>query len=79
MVAPMSDPIDQALPTVMRELREARGETQEDVASGAGLTVGSFARVEQGKANPGWATVLRIADALDVSMAELGARVDRLR
>jgi transcriptional regulator with XRE-family HTH domain len=57
-------------------LRRQRGHTQEDLAHAAGLTVTAYARIERGSANPTWTTVRRIADALDVTLGELGRAVD---
>lgn len=57
-------------------LRKQRGHTQEDLAHAAGLTVTAYARIERGSANPTWTTVRRIADALDVTLSELGRAVD---
>jgi transcriptional regulator with XRE-family HTH domain len=62
---------------VIRDLRLARDFSQEAVAHGAGLTVSAYARIERGEANPTWTTVAHIADALGVSLAELGDAVDR--
>jgi transcriptional regulator with XRE-family HTH domain len=56
-------------------LRKQRGHTQEDLAHAAGLTVTAYARIERGSANPTWTTVRRIADALDVTLSELGQAV----
>ncbi len=68
---------DGALAATVRRLRTERGETQEDLAHRAGLTVAAFARIERGHANPTWTTVTRIARALDISLAELGEAVER--
>jgi len=57
-------------------LRKQRGHTQEDLAHAAGLTVTAYARIERGSANPTWTTVRRIADALGVTLGELGRAVD---
>jgi transcriptional regulator with XRE-family HTH domain len=70
-------PADQTLATTLRRRREARGDTQEDLAHSAGLTVGSLARIERGHANPSWATVRRMAAALEISLAELGEAVEQ--
>jgi transcriptional regulator with XRE-family HTH domain len=60
---------DPALAAVMRRLR---GTTpQQTVASRAGLTTGTYAKVELGKSNPTWTTVCAIAGALGVSLREL--------
>jgi transcriptional regulator with XRE-family HTH domain len=61
---------------VLRRLREERGLSQEALAYGAGMTAGSYARIELGQASPAWSTVRSIADALDVSLLELSAAVE---
>jgi transcriptional regulator with XRE-family HTH domain len=60
-------------------MRIERGDTQEDLAHRAGLTVAAFARIERGHANPTWTTVRRIAVALDISLAALAEAVERQR
>lgn len=70
---------DQALAGALRHLREGRGVTQEEVAHRAGLTVTAVARVERGRTDPAWSTVRRIADALDMSLAELAVAVEAER
>lgn len=66
------------LGAALRELRIKRGLTQEAVAQGAGITVAHLSAIERGLANPTWGAVTAIAAALDVSMGELGKRVDKL-
>jgi transcriptional regulator with XRE-family HTH domain len=70
---------DADLARVIRALREQRSLSQETLAHAAEITTSSFARIERGQANPTWLTVTRIAAALDVTLAELGAAVDGLR
>jgi transcriptional regulator with XRE-family HTH domain len=67
------------LAKAIRELRTKRGVTQEDLAHGAGITVGHLSKIERGLANPGWSTVEAIADALDVKMTEVVRRVEKHR
>lgn len=67
---------DAALASTFRQLRTERGETQEDLAHKANLTVAAFARIERGDANPTWTTVRRIADALEITLAALGEYVE---
>src|SRR3954449_347924 len=74
-VAPF--PPDPALAQVLRELRTKTGRSQEDVAHEVGLTLGSYARIERGLADPKWSTLRRIADALGVSLADLGRAVEK--
>jgi DNA-binding XRE family transcriptional regulator len=69
----LSVPADPKLAVAIRAMREERGLTQEDAAHAAGLTVGSYARIERGQADPSWTTVLRIAAALGTTAAELAA------
>lgn len=57
-----------ALGTAIRELRDKAGMTQEAVAQSAGITVAHLSGIERGQANPSWAAVVAIAQALDVSM-----------
>jgi DNA-binding XRE family transcriptional regulator len=71
--SPAADP---ALATVLRRLRSERGESQEAIAYKAGLTAGSLTRIELGQSSPEWATIRRIAAALDVSLSELAAAVE---
>jgi transcriptional regulator with XRE-family HTH domain len=71
---PVPDP---ALAAVLKRLRTSREESQEALAYRSGLSSGSYARIELAQSAPGWDTVRSIARALDVTMAELGAAVDR--
>jgi transcriptional regulator with XRE-family HTH domain len=68
---------DPALAATVRRMRIERGDTQEDLAHRAGLTVAAFARIERGHANPTWTTVRRIALALEISLANLAEAVER--
>jgi transcriptional regulator with XRE-family HTH domain len=61
----------QALAGVLRHTRVRRGETQEDVARRAGLTIAAYARIERGTADPKWTTVRSITEALEISLARL--------
>ena len=71
--------VDPALAATVRRLRIERGDTQEDLAHRAGLTVAAFARIERGNANPTWTTVRRIAVALEISLAALAEAVEHQR
>jgi transcriptional regulator with XRE-family HTH domain len=51
--------------------------SQEAVAHEAGMTMGSYSRIETGRASPAWVTVRAIAGALGVSMADLSRRVEK--
>ena len=55
----------------IRSLRDERELTQEEAASKAGLDAKHFQEVESGSVNTTVATLLGIAKALDVELAEL--------
>jgi transcriptional regulator with XRE-family HTH domain len=66
--------MDQTLGLTLRRARVKRGETQEEVARRAGLTIAAYARIERGMADPKWTTVKSIAEALDVSLGRLDSK-----
>jgi transcriptional regulator with XRE-family HTH domain len=74
--APAPDP---ALAAVLKRLREERGLTQEALAFKSGVSISSLGRIEMGRTSAAWTTVVQLADALGVSMGELGAAVDAER
>ena len=76
---PTQESIDQALARALRRLRRENGNTQEDLAHNAGITVTSLARIERGQTNPRWTTVRRITSALEISLAELVVVVEDAR
>jgi transcriptional regulator with XRE-family HTH domain len=69
-------PADPALGRAIRQLREQRGLTQEELATHAGMTFGTLSRLESAKSAPAWATVRALIEMLDVSFSELGAAVE---
>jgi transcriptional regulator with XRE-family HTH domain len=70
---------DMRLVAVLAQLRSERGWSQEQLAHEAGLTTSAYNRIESGSAAPGWSTVRRLAEALGVSMADLGRKVESER
>lgn len=60
-----------ALGQAIRELRQKRGETQEELAPRCEISPKTLSLIERGEANPTWATVRDIAKALGVSISEL--------
>ncbi len=66
-----------ALGKAIRQLRQKRGLTQVALGEKAGITGRSLSLIERGHANPTWGTVKSIAEALDVSMGELGRLADK--
>lgn len=74
---PPGTPADPNLARVLRAVREEQGRSQEAIAHDAGLTVTALARIERAQANPAWTTVLKILDALGLSLRELADRLPR--
>jgi transcriptional regulator with XRE-family HTH domain len=72
-------PPDPALGLAIKTLREARDLSQEELACRAGMTFGTASRPESAKSAPAWATVMKIIDALDVSLPELAHAVEASR
>ncbi len=70
---------DCALAIVLRRLREQRGQSQEQLGYRAGLTAGALARIELAQSAPAWATVLDIAQALELSLVDLATAVEEER
>jgi transcriptional regulator with XRE-family HTH domain len=67
-----------SLAQAIRQLRQERKLTQEDLAHASDLTVTALVRIEGAKANPTWTTVRRIAGGLGVSVGEIADLADRL-
>jgi transcriptional regulator with XRE-family HTH domain len=67
-----------ALGEAIRQLRNKRGLSQEDLAHAAGVTTGTISAIERGNSNPTWGTVKSIAKALDVSVPELAKLAEKL-
>lgn len=70
---------DQAalLAQALRELRTARGFTQERLACSAAVAVSTIRKIEAGQViEPGYFTVLALAGALGVELAALNGRQD---
>jgi transcriptional regulator with XRE-family HTH domain len=72
-----SDQPQPALGEAIRQLRQKRNMTQEDLAHAADITTGTLSLIERGQANPTWGTTARVASALGASMGEIGRLVDR--
>ncbi len=67
----MDDEVAAHLADNMRQLREAHGLTQQQVAKRAGIPRPTWANLESGGANPTLSVLLKVARALSVSLEEL--------
>ncbi len=55
----------------IKQLREAEGITQEDLAKKAGLSLGYIGRLEIGRHDPSLSTLVKLAKALKVKVERL--------
>lgn len=72
----MHEPPDPILAQVLKALREEREISQEELAFEAGITASALSRIERGLNSPGWTTVKRIAEALEVSLVQVAEDVE---
>jgi transcriptional regulator with XRE-family HTH domain len=71
----MSD-VGQRFGTVVRQLRESRGWSQERLAGHAELNRSYMGEIERATAMPSLATAAKLAQALDVPLSELISRCE---
>ena len=55
----------------IRQLREKRGLSQQDLADDCGIPRNQIGRIERGKINTGIKTLIRISNAFDIELTEL--------
>lgn len=77
MMAPSSAP-QIGLGRAIRQLRNERELSQEELGHQAEIHPTWISHIESGRNNPAWATVRSLSRALDVSMAELAALAEEL-
>lgn len=75
-MAPRSEP-QPALGRAIRELREERGISQEELAHRADTHPTWISHLESGRNNPSWGTVRRICAGLDVPLSTLVALAEK--
>jgi transcriptional regulator with XRE-family HTH domain len=68
---PDTDLVSQALARNLKRLRNDRGHTLDVLAARSGVSRGMIVQIEQARTNPSVGTVVRLADALGVSVARL--------
>ena len=68
-----------ALGSAIRELRQERGLTLEELASRVELHVSYISLVERGRRNPTWRTVRRISKAMDIPFLQLVSRAEEMQ
>jgi transcriptional regulator with XRE-family HTH domain len=78
MAAPRSRSAMVAYGRVLRRRREIKGLTIAHLANVTGITANYIGHLEQGKRNPSLCMMLRLADALEVPIAEMVGGTDDL-
>ncbi len=71
-----SDPAAREIGARVREVREGRALTQQEVARRAGLAMDAMSRIENGYRKPRPSTLQRLAVALDVAVERLTGAMD---
>lgn len=66
-----------ALGRAVRELREARGLTQAQLADRSGIDTSYQSGLERGRRNPSWGVIVAEAEALEVTPVALVAKAQR--
>jgi transcriptional regulator with XRE-family HTH domain len=61
---------------IIRQIREARGSTLEEIALAANTNASNLSRIERGRQGYSPETIEKIAFALDVSVSELHRRLE---
>jgi transcriptional regulator with XRE-family HTH domain len=70
-VIAMDDDVAANLGRNIQQLREARGQSQQQIARVAGIPRATWANLESGAANPTLAVLVRVAQALQIRLEEL--------
>ena len=69
---------DKALGLAIQRLRNERDLRSREVAERADVNPTHYSRLENGRVNPSWAMVRRVAEALGLPVSELAARAERI-
>jgi transcriptional regulator with XRE-family HTH domain len=75
---PSIEPDQTALGAAIRAIREEQGLSQNRLAETTGLTQGWLSDTENGRRNPSWSSLIRLARGLGISIGELVARAEAL-
>lgn len=73
---PASSPDAAALGRAVRLIRDEQGISQVQLSEKTGLMQSWISHIEHGRRNPTWSNIVRLAEGLGVSVAELAARAE---
>jgi transcriptional regulator with XRE-family HTH domain len=71
-----NDPVLVALGAAIRRCRLAKGVSQEELAHRSNIDRSYMSSIERGGQNPGVLSIVRIAQAIDLTMTELMAEAE---
>ena len=60
----------------LKNLRETAGVSQYALAKKSGVTAQAISKIEQGDRDPSWSTVVKLAHALGISVADFDATAE---
>jgi transcriptional regulator with XRE-family HTH domain len=63
----------------LKRMRTAKGLSQKEVLNASGLDKAQYSRIENGKTDPSFTTLEKIAKALGISLSELFATTDEIK
>ncbi len=69
--------VQQRLGQAIKEVRSAKSLTQEQLADRSGLHPTYISDIERGARNPSFLALVRLADGLGSTLAEIGAAYDK--
>jgi len=70
-------PVQERLGRAVKDVRASRSMTQEELAERSGLHPTYISDIERGARNPSFRALVRLADGLGATVAEIGAAYDR--
>jgi transcriptional regulator with XRE-family HTH domain len=73
---PASSPDAAALGRAVQAIRAEIGVSQTQLSEATGLMQSWISHIEHGRRNPTWSNIVRLAEGLGVSVAELAARAE---
>lgn len=69
--------VQERLGQAIKEIRASKSLTQEDLADRSGLHPTYISDIERGARNPSFLALVRLADGLGSTLAEIGAAYDK--
>jgi transcriptional regulator with XRE-family HTH domain len=75
---PEAETVQRRLGLAVKAVRNSKAVTQEDLSRRTGLHPTYISDIERGARNPSFVVLVRVADGLGITLAELGRAYDEL-